>query len=347
MQNDKAGESARTTRATSVSCNLPTFTPLPQEILDDGDDGTLPSVDDIIHSPISTNYLFQAIPAAARPALSRILMKVLSQCITMAAQPQRALDAKLTLHMILRAVTRRLWKGETGWKDETTQSHSVMNRITRAMRGNHWNTLWKEAHNAFTKARKSSHNRTQERRPQTTSRSQCNDQGRAMRARARRVTELASKGFYNRALHAAQATLGADTRDGDVLAQLKALYPKRRISIANRSIDCLPRAVEVTEEHVQHAFLRMDTTASAGTDTMSVRLVRLFLLDVALVGPNETGLTALTSFVNLALRGLLPQKAHQLLASARLVAILKGSGKIRPVAVGNVLRRLIAKCTCY
>ncbi len=89
------------------------------------------------------------------------------------------------------------------------------------------------------------------------------------------------------------------------------------IPIANRSIDCLLRAVEVSEEHVKHAFLRMDTTASAGTDAMSVRLVRLLLLDVSLVGPNESGLTALTSLVNLSLRGRLSQEAHQLLASAR------------------------------
>ena len=158
------------------------------------------------------------------------------------------------------------------------------------------------------------------------------------------MTALASKEFYRRTLHAAQATVGADTRDGDVFAQIKSLHPKRRIPIANRSIDCLPRAVEVMEEHVQHAHLRMDTTASAANDAMSEQLVRLLLVDVALVRPNETGLTPLTSFVNLALIGRLPQEAHQLLSSARLVAIPKGSGKVRPVAVGIVLRHLIDKC---
>ncbi len=76
------------------------YNPLPQSDLDSGDDKTLPEVSEIIHSPISAQYLFHTIPSAARPALARLLMKVLSQCNTMAAQPLRSHDALVTLHMI-------------------------------------------------------------------------------------------------------------------------------------------------------------------------------------------------------------------------------------------------------
>ena len=103
------------------------------------------------------------------------------------------------------------------------------------------------------------------------------------------------------------------------------------------------RAAEVAEGQVRAALLRMDTTSSSGPDAMSVRLLRLLLLDVALVGPNQNGLTILTDFINLAIGGRLPPAVHQLYASARLVALPKGPGKIRPVAVGTVLRRLISK----
>ena len=319
---------------------------LSQAALDTQDTAPLPSVSDVITSPIPSSCLFQVIPTAARPAMARLLMKALSQANTMSKWPERMHEALLQLHMIPRAVTRRLWPGEQGWRKDEVQLSALMNRITRAMRGNQWTSLWREAHEAFQTFTLGSSGRSAA--PQRTPKVDtfCSDVGAARRRRsATRVSMLAAQGYYRRAVQAVDSNDKVDTRDPKIFSQLEAMHPPRNIPLKLRRSDLLPSHTEVDESTVRRALMRMDTTSAAGTDGMSVRLLRLLLLDVALVGPDQTGISVLTQFVNLALRGSLPAKSHQLLASARLVALPKGSGRIRPVAVGNVLRRLVAKAS--
>ena len=59
-------------------------------------------------------------------------------------------------------------------------------------------------------------------------------------------------------------------------------------------------------------------------------------------GPNL--LTSLTAFVNMVLSGSCPSQITPLFFGARLIVLGKKSGGVRPIAVGCVLRRLIAKC---
>ena len=55
-------------------------------------------------------------------------------------------------------------------------------------------------------------------------------------------------------------------------------------------------------------------------------------------------LEALTKLGNLMLTGGVPEAVLEILYGAHLCAISKKDGGLRPVAVGNVLRRLVAKC---
>ena len=55
-------------------------------------------------------------------------------------------------------------------------------------------------------------------------------------------------------------------------------------------------------------------------------------------------LLALTSFLVLFATGRLPQESAQWLCACRLIPIGKKQGGIRPIAVGEVLRRSVAKC---
>ena len=61
-------------------------------------------------------------------------------------------------------------------------------------------------------------------------------------------------------------------------------------------------------------------------------------------------LEQLTSVVNLYSRGTVPIEVASNLAGARLIAIQKPNSKgghgIRPVAVGEIIRRLVGKCMC-
>ena len=55
-------------------------------------------------------------------------------------------------------------------------------------------------------------------------------------------------------------------------------------------------------------------------------------------------MTSLTDFVNMLLRGELPDEIRKIIFGGTLIALQKKTGGIRPIAVGYMLRRLAAKC---
>ena len=58
----------------------------------------------------------------------------------------------------------------------------------------------------------------------------------------------------------------------------------------------------------------------------------------------KRAITSLTKFVNLASSGQLPEFVAPILCNATLTALKKLKGGVRPIAVGEVIRLLIAKC---
>ena len=58
---------------------------------------------------------------------------------------------------------------------------------------------------------------------------------------------------------------------------------------------------------------------------------------------SEFALKAVTKFVNFGSRGLFPVFVSKTLCCASLTALSKKKGGVRPIAVGEVLRRLMAK----
>ena len=55
-------------------------------------------------------------------------------------------------------------------------------------------------------------------------------------------------------------------------------------------------------------------------------------------------LGALTKLVNVIAAGKVPQQVRPFLCGARLVAGRKKDNSLRPIAIGNLLRRVVAKC---
>ena len=70
------------------------------------------------------------------------------------------------------------------------------------------------------------------------------------------------------------------------------------------------------------------------------------LKDAVRSAHGDEALEQLTSICNLLARGDAPEFLSQYLAGASLMALEKQGGGVRPIAIGEVLRRLVSKCFC-
>ena len=68
------------------------------------------------------------------------------------------------------------------------------------------------------------------------------------------------------------------------------------------------------------------------------------ILQMVLSNAKDRVLEALAAFCSALVDNCFPKDAMQLLTAARLVAVTKMGGGVRPIAVGEILRRLAAKC---
>ena len=68
------------------------------------------------------------------------------------------------------------------------------------------------------------------------------------------------------------------------------------------------------------------------------------ILNAIQVNNQTSVLDTLTSFVNFLAKGNAPSEVQPYLAGAFLIGLGKKDGGIRPIAIGDIFRRLVAKC---
>ena len=127
----------------------------------------------------------------------------------------------------------------------------------------------------------------------------------------------------------------------ETFAKLQEKHPP-----TSGGLDVLPdissgTALSVTEDEVRRAVQSFPAGSSGGPDGMRPQHLK------DLISCRESGvdfLTALTGFSNTLLAGLCPMDVAPFFFGGRLLALNKKSGGIRPIAVGNTLRRLASKC---
>ncbi|KAJ9436113.1 Retrotransposable element SLACS 132 kDa protein [Diplonema papillatum] len=102
--------------------------------------------------------------------------------------------------------------------------------------------------------------------------------------------------------------------------------------------------LSVPEDAVLSAIKEFPRGSGAGPSSLRAQ----FLKDAAGAPDNPGVVAEMTSFVNLLLAGKVPVEARPYLAGATLIALRKKDkpGDVRPIAVGEVWRRLTAKCAC-
>jgi hypothetical protein len=106
----------------------------------------------------------------------------------------------------------------------------------------------------------------------------------------------------------------------------------------------LGNCLQVTEVEVKKAIRSFPPGSSGGPDGLRPQHVADL---VSCVDSGPALLTAITGFVNTLLRGQCAAEVIPILFGAKLTALMKKSGGIRPIAVGYYWRRLVAKCANF
>ena len=101
--------------------------------------------------------------------------------------------------------------------------------------------------------------------------------------------------------------------------------------------------ISISEEDVCHAIRSFPRGSAGGPDGIRPQ----HLSDLTSASAERDGrklLSALTSFCNLVVGGLTPPFAQSIFFGATLIPLRKKDGGVRSIAVGQTLRRLVAKC---
>ena len=130
----------------------------------------------------------------------------------------------------------------------------------------------------------------------------------------------------------------------DNYAALKLKHPQRETcSLPDPTyID----GFSTSEFFVHKALISFPYGSSAGLDGISLQVLK----DLTAKSNGQTGLNflrALTNLVKVILEGNVPFELRPYFFGAKLSALKKPDGGLRPIALGNTFRRISAKCDGY
>lgn len=164
---------------------------------------------------------------------------------------------------------------------------------------------------------------------------------------AARVTSKLEEGDFRGAVRIASSDHTLAEHNDNTLAALKAKHPPAAAEVSDFPAipqEVLDSFIEISSEEVARAIKSFPNDSAAGPDGLRPQHLK------DMIGPSsgEGGLAllrALAKFVSLATLGKVPTFMCPFFFGASLIALTKkGSGNIRPIAVGCSLRRLVAKC---
>ncbi|PXF39673.1 hypothetical protein BWQ96_10627 [Gracilariopsis chorda] len=159
----------------------------------------------------------------------------------------------------------------------------------------------------------------------------------------RRVSDKLSEGDITGAVRLLASSSEISPENEETLTALQQKHPPAPEDLslpAGPGDDCQPHIA--SEEDIRKALSSFRKGSAGGPDGLRPCHLQSLVSRKA----SEAGarlLTTLTGFVNLILRGDVPEFARPVFYGATLSALGKKDGGVRPIAVGNTLRRLAVK----
>ena len=164
---------------------------------------------------------------------------------------------------------------------------------------------------------------------------------------AARVSTKLEEGDFRGAIRLACSEASIAEQNEESLAALRAKHPPPHPD------SCIPSPPEepfssppVSEVEVRQAILSFPNGSAGGPDGLRPQHLKDLTGTSAGRGGKDL-LRALTSLINLVLAGRTPTSIRPFFFGATLIALQKKEGGVRPIAVGNTLRRLAAKCAGF
>ena len=157
---------------------------------------------------------------------------------------------------------------------------------------------------------------------------------------AERAATLAQDGQFTRALQALTSAGMAPPTSAN-LKTMKEKHPEATSAPLIPPNTDLPQ-ISFTQVEVEKAAKKFRKGSAPGPSGLRPEHLRVGLQ--AAPGRRDRALQSLTQLVNSMAAGGVPEEVAPFLAGARLHAARKKDGGLRPIAVGNLMRRLVAKC---
>ena len=125
--------------------------------------------------------------------------------------------------------------------------------------------------------------------------------------------------------------------------ELKKLHPTEKQPDPQFDQDAKANAFQFNQASVSSQIESFSKLTAAGPSKINSEHL-LHAVNCGAPYQAKHAIISLTKFIDLASRGQLPDFVAPILCSATLNALKKLKGGVRPIAVGEVIRRLIAKC---
>ena len=210
---------------------------------------------------------------------------------------------------------------------DLSQARAVKDRLAR-WRGGEYTALWREA---VDMTRRKGRGKKKNKQQQNISLEESN---------AERSKRLIQQGEYTRGTQALMsAGLAEHTRD--TIRIMREKHPAAQRPLFQPSSDAVQ--LSFNAEQVRKAVMSFRKGSAPGPDGLRAEHLKV-AIKLSTPGRQGAAEEALVKLVNVMAAGGVPDDVAPFLCGARLHAGNKKDGGIRPIAVGNILRRLTAKC---